>query len=64
MEEKRYCPALRIEILEGACWEYCFAGRGGSTDTAEELKKWIVKSKRYTSLDEFHKVCDSCKSNF
>jgi hypothetical protein len=38
MEEKRYCPALRKEMLEGVCWEYRFAGRGGPIDTAEELK--------------------------
>jgi len=55
-----YCPAVEQEITDGLCWEYCFAERGGPTDAAGELVKWINKTKKYNSIEEFHKACEDC----
>ncbi|WP_147431326.1 hypothetical protein [Azonexus fungiphilus] len=55
-----YCPAVQKVISAGLCWEYCFADLGGPTDTAAELKAWIAKSGRLSSLSEFHEVCHVC----
>lgn len=55
-----YCKATDAKIDKGLCWEYCFSGRGGPTDTAEKLNEWIKKSNKYNTLDDFHKVCEKC----
>lgn len=49
-----YCPAVEKEIDIGLCWEYCFV------DMANELKKWIELSNKFTDIEDFHKVCDKC----
>jgi hypothetical protein len=55
-----YCPAAQKVIAEGLCWEYCFADMGSPTDTASELKTWIAKSGRFSSLEGFHEICRTC----
>lgn len=59
--QKYYCPAMEIEISEGACWEYCFADNGGPTDTTNWLKKWITTTGKFETIADFHKVCKDCK---
>jgi len=59
--ESFYCPALETVIANGACWDYCFADQGGPIDTAKWLKNWISNSKKFDSLESFHKVCENCE---
>jgi hypothetical protein len=56
-----YCPAYESVIPHGLCWEFCFANKGGPTDTAERLIRWISESGKFKSLAEFHQICDSCE---
>jgi len=55
-----FCPALEKQIAHGLCWEYCFAGLGGPVDVADELRRWIEGSDKFSSLDDFHRVCRAC----
>lgn len=55
-----YCTAMEKKIDCGLCWEYCFVDNGGPTDTANELKKWIEKTNKFKSVNEFHEVCGDC----
>jgi hypothetical protein len=48
------------EIDEGLCWEYCFAGQGGPSDTLRDLKQWIRLSRRYEDVEDFHRICAAC----
>ncbi|CAM4479199.1 hypothetical protein PATA110616_20830 [Paenibacillus tarimensis] len=54
------CPGKQEVIPASLCWEYCFADHGGPSDTAAELKEWILKTKKYKDISEFHKVCETC----
>ena len=55
-----YCKAIDAEIDRGLCWEYCLAGSGGPIDTTNKLTLWIKNSNKYSTLDNFHKVCENC----
>jgi hypothetical protein len=55
-----YCPALEKEIVDGLCWEYCFATNGGPADASPELRNWIEQTKKYKDINEFHQACESC----
>ena len=55
-----YCPAVEKEIEHGLCWEYCFAGIGGPTDTAYELNRWVKLTKKFKDIEDFQKVCEKC----
>jgi hypothetical protein len=59
-EDLYYCPAIEKEIDIGLCWEYCFADMGGPLDIANELKMWIKLLGKFSSIEDFHKVCDKC----
>ncbi len=59
-EDSWYCPAIEKEIDCGLCWEYCFATIGGPADITYELNRWIELSKRFTDIEDFHKVCKKC----
>jgi hypothetical protein len=55
-----FCPAVECVIPHSLCWEYCFAGMLGPTDTRDELLTWIHRSQRFASLDDFHTICETC----
>ncbi len=55
-----FCPACDKVLSCSLCWEYCFADRGGPMDTATELKTWIRRSGKFSSLAGFHKICTQC----
>lgn len=61
MEDEWFCPAVKMVIAHGLCWEYFFAGRGGPTDTADELREWIKQTGAFKDLYEFQAVCETCK---
>ena len=56
-----FCPAFDRHIDIGLCWECCMADQGGPTDTAVQLRNWIVDSQRFASIAEFQKVCALCE---
>ena len=60
-EEEWFCPAVERQIAHGLCWEYSYAGRGGPSDTAGELRQWIGHSGKFASLEDFHRVCQLCE---
>jgi hypothetical protein len=61
VEDEWFCPAVKKIIAHGLCWEYFYAGRGGPTDTAEELREWIKRTGAFKDLNEFQFVCENCK---
>jgi hypothetical protein len=56
-----FCPAFRQVIPHGLCWECCFAGSVGPSDTTAHLCSWIDDSGRFDSLEDFHRVCALCE---
>ncbi len=62
IDDTRYhCPAIGSVIQEGLCWEYCMAGHGGPKDAAEELREYVEKSTKYTTVADFQQICASCE---
>lgn len=61
MDHKWYCPAVMKVIDHELCWEYFFSDRGGPTDTAAELRKWILRTKRFRDIDHFQEICENCE---
>lgn len=55
-----FCPAASKALDLGACWECCFAGRGGPADAANRLKNWIADTRVYRDTGELHTVCALC----
>ena len=55
-----FCPAMRKNIAQGQCWEYCFANQGGPKDSTEELNNWIKQTELFKNINEFHEVCKTC----
>ena len=55
-----HCPGLGKEIDAGLCWELCFAGNGGPTDTSVWLEQWIEKVSTLDNVDQFHQICAGC----
>lgn len=60
-QEEWFCPAVDRQIASGLCWEYYYAGRGGPVEMAGELRRWIQQSGRFASLEDFHRVCETCE---
>lgn len=59
-QSRWFCPAFRQVIDSGLCWECAMADRIGPVDTAEELRQWVADTGRFSSVQEFQRVCDGC----
>jgi hypothetical protein len=59
--QRVFCPAFGQSIDDGLCWECSMADQGGPGTTAEELRRWVAASGRFSSIADFQRVCARCR---